>query len=140
MLTFLSVLSGSLIAVMIVQNAGLAEMFGTYHSTVLVHIIGLLGILFWIFLKREKLHWDRTTPWYYYLGGVLGVLTVALANLTFFSLGVSLTLSLQLLGQCIAGGIMDHFGLFGLPRTPFRKQHLLSFAFIIAGIMMMYLP
>ncbi len=137
MLPFLSIISGVLIAIMIAQNGGLASSLGNYHSTVAVHVVGLLSILLWMLFRREKLHWDRSTPWAYYLGGALGVITVVTNNLCFFSLGVSLTLATGLLGQCVAGGIVDHFGLFGLPKVPFRKQHLISFGFIIAGIAIM---
>lgn len=139
MLSFLSILSGALIAIMIVQNGGLAEGIGNYHASVIIHVIGLLSVLAWMLIQREKLHWDKRTPWAYYLGGVLGVITVVTNNLCFFSLGVSLTLALGLFGQCVAGGVVDHFGLFGLPKMRFRKQHLLSFGFIIAGIATMLL-
>ena len=139
MFLLLSIVSGIIIAVMIAQNAGLSEAFGMYHSTVIVHIVGLFCILLWMLLRREKFRWNLKTLWPYYLGGVFGVITVVLANFTFFSLGVSLTLALQLFGQCLAGGLVDHFGLFGLPKTPFRRQHWISFALISTGLVMMYL-
>ncbi len=139
MLSFLSIVSGVLISLMIAQNGGLAGLYGLHHSTVLVHVVGLCSILLWMLLRREKPRWDRSTPWPYYCGGVLGVLTVVFNNLGFAALGVSLTLALGLLGQCIAGGVVDHFGLFGMPKTPFRKGHLVSFGFIIAGIALMML-
>ena len=139
MLSLLSVISGILIAVMIVQNGSLAEQSGNYTSSIVVHAVGLVAILLWMFFRREKFRWDARTRWPYYLGGVLGVLTVVANNLCFFSLGVSLSLALGLLGQCIAGGVVDHFGLFGLPRLPFLKQHILSFGLIVSGIVMMYL-
>ena len=135
----LSVFSGVLIAVMIAQNAELASISGNYHSTVMVHCVGLLSLLLWMLLRREKFRWDRSTRWFEYLGGVFGVITVVACNLTFFSLGVSLTLALGLLGQCLAGGLADHFGLFGLKRIPFCRQHFVSFGLILAGIVMMYL-
>jgi transporter family-2 protein len=122
---------------MIAQNGGLAGLIGNYHATIIVHVVGLISILLWMLIRREKLHWNRSTTWPYYMGGVLGVITVVSNSLCFFSLGVSLTLALGLLGQCAAGGIIDHFGLFGLPKLHFRKQHWLSFGIITAGIAMM---
>lgn len=139
MLSLLSILSGAIIAVMIVQNGGLAGLYGNYHSTVIIHVVGLVTILLWILLRREKFHWDKTTPWPYYLGGTLGVATVVANSVSFAALGVSLTLALGLLGQCLAGGFVDHFGLFGMPKLPFRKQHLVSFGLIVAGIVVMML-
>lgn len=137
MLFFLSILSGILIAVMIAQNGALSSQYSNYHATVLVHAVGLASILLWMLLRHEKPHWNKHTKPHYYFGGLLGVLTVLFNNLCYTALGVSLTLALGLLGQCVAGGIVDHFGLFGLSKLPFQKGHILSFFFIIAGIIVM---
>lgn len=137
MLVALSLLSGALIALTVAQNGELALLFGNYHATVLVHGVGLAAILLWMLLRKEKPTWNRSTPWPYVLGGVFGVLTVVLNNLCFVSLGVSLTLALGLLGQCLAGGLIDHLGLFGLPKLPFRRGHVLSFGLIAAGLVLM---
>lgn len=137
MLIFLSILSGILIAVTVAQNGDLAVVFGNYHGTVLVHVVGLVTIVLWMLIRREKPSLNRKTPWPYYFGGALGVLTVVWNNLCFSSLGISLTLSLGLLGQCVAGGVVDHLGWFGMAKRRFQKQHLVSFALIIGGILMM---
>lgn len=139
MLLFLSILSGIFIAVMIAQNGDLGAAYGNYHATLLIHVVGLCCILLWMLARREKIRLDRSTPFIYLLGGAFGVGTVVLNNLCFWDLGVSLTLALGLLGQCMAGGLVDHFGWFGLPKRPFQKQHLLSFFMIAAGIAVMML-
>ncbi len=139
MLTFLAILSGSLLAITIAQNGDLAVYHGNYHATVMVHAVGLVCILIWMLLKRERFRIDPKTPFVYLMGGVLGVLTVVLNNLCFVELGVSITLALGLLGSCLAGGIADHFGLFGLTKKPFRRQHILSLGLIAAGTAVMML-
>lgn len=137
MLAILTMLGGVLLAVTIVQNGDLALYMGNYHATVLVHIVGLVMVLLLVLVKREKIALDRATPWYGYFGGVLGVLTVLGCNLTFATLGVSVSVAMMLLGQTLMGVAVDQFGLFGAERRPFKPRHAFSFALIIAGVVIM---
>ncbi|MDD3411616.1 MAG: DMT family transporter [Eubacteriales bacterium] len=137
MVSLFTLLGGALLAVTVMQNGDLAAFMGNYRATVAVHGVGLITLLAWMLLRREKFHLDRRMPWLYYMGGVLGVLTVVCLNLTYAELGVSVSLALGLLGQSLMGGIIDQFGLFHSVKRPFCRQHILSFALIIGGIVVM---
>ncbi|NLI21986.1 MAG: DMT family transporter [Clostridiales bacterium] len=137
MLALLAVISGVLISVTVVQNGDLAAWYGNHQATVLVHLVGLATILLWMAVRGEKLRWNRGTPWYGYMGGVLGVLTVLGCNLSFASLGVSVSVAVMLLGQVVTGLLVDHFGLFGADRRPFQPRHLISLALIAGGVAVM---
>lgn len=139
MVTLLAVISGVLIALTVVQNGDLALYFGNYRGTAMVHAVGLVAILVWLWLRRERFLWRRETPWYAYMGGVLGVLTVLGCNLTFAALGVSVSVAMMLLGQTLMGVAVDQFGLFGAKKRPFQPGHLISFALIVGGIALMLL-
>ena len=139
MLAILAMLGGALIAVTIVQNGDLALYMGNYHATVLVHIVGLATMLLWLLVKRQRITWDRKTPWYAYFGGILGVLTVLANNVSFAALGVSVSLAAMLFGQAFFGALIDQFGWFGAEKRPFKPAHLLSFALIIGGVAVMVL-
>ena len=139
MLAFLAIVSGALIAITVVQNGDLALFMGNYQATVLVHAVGLVTILLILFLRRTPIRWDRHTPWYGYFGGVLGVVTVLGCNLSFATLGVSVSVAMLLLGQALMGVAIDQFGLFGAQRRPFKRSHLISFGLIIGGIAVMLL-
>lgn len=139
MLTLLSILSGMLISIMVAQNGALSEMLGNYRATVIVHGVGLIAILLWMLIRKQKFSLQKGLPWYDYLGGSLGVLNVVFTNLCFPTLGVSVTLALGLLGQAAVGAVIDHFGLLGFQRLRFRKEHILSFGLIVAGILVMML-
>ncbi len=134
---FLAVVAGILAAVTVAQNGALALYLGNVRATVFVHVVGLITILLWLLIRREKIRVDRATPWYAFLGGALGVLTVIGTNMSFAVLGVSVPVALMLLGQTLLGAAVDQFGLFGAPRRPFRAEHLLSFALIGGGIVVM---
>jgi len=133
----LAVVAGALAAISITQNGDLALYLGNFRSTVIVHAVGLVTILLWVLLRRQKFRWDRTTPWYAYLGGVLGVLTVYGCNVSFAALGVSVPVALMLLGQTLAGAAVDQYGLLGAEKRPFQPQHLFSFALVAGGIVVM---
>ncbi len=137
MLTLFAILGGALSAITVAQNGDLALVMGTYRATVLVHVVGLITILLFLLLRREKFRWQRATPWFAYLGGAFGVFTVLGCNASFAALGVSVPVALMLLGQTLLGAAIDQFGLFGAIKHPFKPQHLISFALIAGGIAVM---
>ncbi len=53
-------------------------------------------------------------PWYYYTGGVLGVVLVTAILVLTPVIGVANTLAAVIAGQLILSVILDHFGLLGL--------------------------
>ena len=67
-------------------------------------------------------------------GGALGFLTVACANASFLSLGVSLTVALGLLGQTLSALVIDHAGWLGAPTVPLSRGRAGSLVLIVCGI------
>ena len=74
-----------------------------------------------------------------FTGGLIGILTVLFTNIGFMGLGVSLTVSLSLLGQLITSLVIDHFGYFNMTVVEFDKKKILGLIIIIAGIYVMTL-
>lgn len=140
MTIFFSVLSGVLIAAMILVNGDLAVAWGNYHATVFVHLSGLAAISLVVLFRREPLRGSwRAAPWHFYLGGVIGIMGVVGNNLSFAALGVSATLALGLLGQTAAALFIDSFGWLGAKKIPFDKRRLVGAALIAAGAAAMML-
>ncbi len=140
MTVFFSLLSGMLIAAMILVNGELGVNLGNYHATVFVHISGLIAISLVLLIKRERIRGTlRAAPFINYLGGCIGVLAVVGNNISFSALGVSATLALGLLGQTAAALIVDSFGLLGAKKIPFDKRRLIGAALIAAGAAAMML-
>lgn len=133
----ISAFIGTLIAVMIMINGTLSNALGNYTSTMIIHIIGLITIILVLLASRQKFIFNKNVPFYLYSAGAIGVFTVLFNNLTFSSLGVSLTLALGLLGQSVASVIIDHFGLFGMKVMKYQKKKLIGLVFIISGIVVM---
>ncbi|WP_202931036.1 DMT family transporter [Aminipila terrae] len=135
---FLSVLAGSIIAVMIAVNGVLTSHFTIYLATVIIHIVGLIIIT--IILVRHK---ENPAPWknkklplFLYSGGLVGVATTIFNNMAFGKISMSAILAIVLLGQSITSIVIDHFGWLDMPYQPFNKKKLIGLSFIILGIVL----
>lgn len=133
----LSILTGSLLAIMLSLNGTVSQIAGNYASTVIIHTVGLIGIIFVLIATKSKIKNTRSVPFYMYTGGLIGVLTVIFSNASFSKLGVSLTTSLCLLGQLVASIIIDHFGWFNLAVNKFNKKKIIGLIIIVLGILLM---
>ncbi len=128
---------GILITLMNAINASLTSVYGGWFSPAIIHLAGLITLL-----PAALCGWSRRkgrAPWYQYLGGVVGILTVICSNLSINVLGVTLNLVLMLLGQMTCSAIVDHFGLFGAAKHPFRMGKALAILVMTIGCVLMLL-
>jgi len=130
-------LIGVLISIMVAFNGVLANYIGNNYSSVIIHIVGLLGISFILLLNKNKMSMPKNIPLYLYSAGAIGVLTVLFSNISFNTLGASITLSLGLLGQSVSSIMIDNYGLFGMKVDKFNKKKIIGFALISLGIFIM---
>ena len=133
MFYFLSLLMGILISVMVLVNGGLTSEYGIYSATVIIHIVGILLISAVVAIKRERF-FPKFHPWFFYLGGAMGVFTTVANNFSFGRISVSAILALGLLGQSIASIIIDQFGLFGMKQHPMSKHKPIGIILVAVGI------
>lgn len=133
----LSLLVGGLLSFMISSNGIVGEAAGTYASSVIIHFIGLIGVTCVLLFSKSKFKGLRQVPLWMYSAGLIGIITVLFNNLTYTTLGVSLTVALGLLGQSLTSIVIDHFGLFGLPVSRFDQKKVFGFIIILCGIIMM---
>ncbi|ACQ53155.1 DMT family transporter [Clostridium botulinum] len=133
----ISAFIGTLIAIMTLFNGTLANTFGNYTSSIIIHVIGLFSITFVLLISRSKFKIQKGIPVYLYSAGAIGVFSVIFSNLSFSKLGVSLTLALGLLGQSLSSIFIDHFGLLGMKVIKFEKKKCIGLLFIILGIFIM---
>lgn len=135
-----SLIAGALLAFMVSSNGIVGEAAGIYASSVIIHFIGLIGVILVIFITKSKFKNLRQIPLWMYSAGLIGILTVIFNNMTYTKLGVSLTVALSLLGQTAASLIIDQYGLFGLPVIPFNNKKIIGFIIILLGIILMAVP
>lgn len=135
----MSIIIGMLITLMITLNGSLSNVTGNYTSSVIIHLVGLIGIILVLMITQSKLVIKKDLPFYLYSAGLIGVVTVLFNNISIASIGVSLTVSLGLLGQTIFSLVSDHYGLFGMKKVVFNRRKLIGLVIIIIGIFSMTL-
>ncbi|EQK44131.1 hypothetical protein C672_0659 [[Clostridium] bifermentans ATCC 638] len=135
----ISILTGVVLSIMVVLNGDLGNATGNYISSVIIHFVGLIGIIILLVVTKSKIKNLKGIPFYMFSGGLIGILTVLFTNISFTNLGVSLTVSLALLGQLVTSIVIDHFGYFGLEVNKFEKKKTIGFGIIILGIFIMTL-
>lgn len=131
-----SLLSGILISGQLALNGGLTNLYGPYSASVIIHIAGLILIAAIVLIRREHPFANRKAL-SFYLGGAVGLLTTVFTNMAFERISVSAILALELFAQSAVGLAIDHYGLLGMPKYPFRKQKLIGLLLILCGIVSM---
>ncbi|HDR7964630.1 TPA: DMT family transporter, partial [Bacillus wiedmannii] len=57
---FLSVFIGVLIAVMLPLNGILSELIGKYTASVVIHLVGLIAVIFVLIINKNKIYFDKS--------------------------------------------------------------------------------
>ena len=127
---------GFLYSIMNVFNAELSQVYGNPYATVIIHVVGFVCVLP---LTMRTLFQKKRAPLWMHMGGVLGIFTVVTSNLGVNALGVTVTLSLTLLGQLICSMVFDQLGLWGFEKRKFKPAKALSLVLIAAGVGVMLL-
>lgn len=136
MIQLLVLLTGVSLAVMISANGLLTQAYGVFSAALIVHLVGVGFALALCVLKKERIRFPQVPLWFY-LGGVIGVLTTIFSNYAFSYLSLTSIVALELTGQTVTSLAIDHFGLIGMPKRPFQKTSLPGLAFAVLGILVM---
>lgn len=137
MYNFLSLMTGLVVAFIISVNGILADSYGLFNSTVIVHIVGVVFALLICIFGKHKIHLAKGQPFWLYLGGAIGFFTTVFNSFAFGKISVSSIVALGLAGQMITSLLIDSFGLFGMEKHSLRKSSLAGLAFALAGIVVM---
>lgn len=132
----LAAAGSALIAVMVVLNGRLTEIFDVFAATTIIHIVGLLFISLVLAVKKER-PWAlrrRIVP-ALFSGGAIGVCTTLFNNAAFGKISVSAILALGLFAQILTSLVIDQFGLFHMPVRRFRLIQLPGILCTLIGIL-----
>lgn len=130
----LSFLSAACIAVMLVLNGKLTEVYDFYASTFIIHLVGLIATTVIMWFKKEKFRLGKAVPIILYTGGLIGVGTTIFNNAAYGKISVSAILALSLFAQAVTSLVIDHFGFFHMPVQKFNSGKLIGFLFTMLGI------
>ena len=139
MYSFLVLLAGVLQSAMMSFNGLLAESVSLWGVSLVVHASGgILLVLYILLVVREKITL-RGMPWYLYSAGFFGVLLVSVSSWCVGILGAAVTTCLSVSGQLCMSAVIDHFGLFHVPKVRFSPRRIPCFLMILAGIILLNL-
>jgi transporter family-2 protein len=134
-------LIGAILPVQAVLNTRLGRQTGgPLMSSLLSFLVGLIGLII-INILMNPIHVFHlkplsVSPWYIWLGGLLGAVFVACIIWVNQQQGVALTFALVVSGQIFLSLLIDHFGLFGSAIQPVSIQKILGAALVIAGVLL----
>lgn len=137
MYNFLSLLTGVVIAVMIVINGQLTLIYGMVLSTVIIHIVGTIFSYLLCKATKNNIKLDYKIPKWIYIGGAVGVLTTVFNNFAFGKISMTSIVALGLFGQSVSSLLIDNFGLLGMKKYPMKKSSIVGIAFASIGIVFM---
>lgn len=134
---FILLLGGICLGLMTSLNGQLASYLNIFEISFIVHSIGAVVLLGYILLKKEqKLHLKGAPP-YVYLVGFFGVALVGTSSICAGNIGATLTMALSVAGQMVISAVIDHFGMFHVPRVRFSWKRIPAYLVIAAGLVLM---
>lgn len=140
-LALAAVLAGGLSAVQTTVNGELGTALGSSVGASLASfLVGTVALVLLngVVAARGRLvapgAW-ASPPWWGWSGGLLGATFVVVNALDAPRLGTSLTVSVVLLGQIVAGLAVDHTGAFGASRRPLTAPRVGGALLVLVGIL-----
>ena len=101
--------------------------------------VGTMALFVYCLFLRPSLPTASTlaeTPWWVWIGGVLGAFFVAVAAAFAPRLGAGVFVSLTIAGQMLVSLALDHYGVIGFAARPVNSWRLLGAIMIIGGVVL----
>ena len=140
-LMFFSLFIGAILPVQSVLNTKLGKQTGgPLISSLLSFLVGLICLfiinLFANYTALSNMKLLSVSPWYVWMGGLLGAIFVSCVIFVNQQQGVALTFALVVAGQIFISLLIDHFGLFGSFVRPLSIPKIIGAVLIIAGLVL----
>ena len=132
---------GAILPVQAVLNTKLGKQTGgPLISSLLSFLVGLICLfiinLFANYSAFTNMKLLSVSPWYVWMGGLLGAIYVSCVIFVNQQQGVALTFALVVAGQIFISLLIDHFGLFGAIVRPLSIPKIIGALLIIAGLVL----
>jgi transporter family-2 protein len=140
-LMLITLFTGALLPIQAILNTRLGKQTGgPLMGSLLSFAIGLICLLlFNLFVHTSAVVHLRpsiVSPWYIWLGGLLGAIFVGYITWVNQQQGVALTFALVVSGQIFCSLFVDHFGLFGSAISTIDPKKVIGAILIIIGIIL----
>jgi transporter family-2 protein len=136
----LAAVVGAGLIVQVGLNAALGRHFGgTSWAVVANFLVGTLGLVVLATITRAPVPSSAQmagTPWYAWLGGLLGAAYVASVTVLGPRLGAATLTAVVVAAQMIAALVVDHYGLVGFAEHSATPWRVLGAVLIAAGVVL----
>lgn len=116
----------------------MAQRVGGASSSLIVHVGGAIASLILVVARGgEQLAEWRSLPWYMLGAGVLGLILYLTLSHTVPRVGATAAICMLIVGQLLAGMVIDHFGAFGIAVRTLDANRLIAGVLLLVGAYMM---
>lgn len=116
----------------------MAQRVGGASSSLIVHLGGALASLILLLMRRgEQIGEWRSLPWYMLGCGAFGLVLYLSLSHTIPRIGAAGAITLLVVGQLLAGMVIDHFGAFGMATRPIQPDRVAAIGLLLAGAYLM---
>lgn len=130
-------LAGAAMSVQGVMNTRLGEGIGTMEANTLVQCTAAVLSVLALFVHRTgSFSQLGSVPWYYMLGGVLGLVITVTVMLGIGALSPTVAVSVILISQLAVAALIDALGLMGAERVALDWQKVLGLALMVGGVLL----
>ncbi|AOH54606.1 hypothetical protein ABE28_009615 [Peribacillus muralis] len=132
---FSSIIAGIFISLQGVFNSRMSEEISGWHTTAIVHLVGFtLSIIIYLIARDGRAEGFREVPYFYLLGGMLGVVIVFGEMTAINLLGMSFAIATILIAQLLCAFVIDTKGLFGMFKHKMSFQKVFGVAMMLVGV------
>lgn len=141
LLMLITLIIGALVPMQAILNTRLGKQVGgPLMGSLMSFFIGLLCLfilnIFTNATAFAELKPSQATPWYIWLGGVLGAIFVAYITWVNQQQGMALTFALVVSGQIFMSLLIDNYGLLGSAVRAITLEKIIGSVLIIAGLIL----
>jgi len=116
----------------------MGQRIGGASSSLIVHLGGAIASLLLLIGRRgEQIEGWRTLPWYMLGCGAFGLVLYLSLNHTIPRVGATAAIAMLIVGQLLAGMVIDHFGAFGLATRALDPGRIAALVLLFAGAYLM---
>jgi len=140
LLIIMALISGAILPIQATINFRLSKnVGGPIIAAFISFAVGTIGLLLYLIISKQFNFREliaQPSPWWIWIGGLLGTFYVAAIVMLVPRLGVALAFSLVVAGQTITAIIFDHFGWLGVAVREISLGKIIGALLLIAGVVL----
>nr|WP_314265029.1 DMT family transporter [uncultured Moellerella sp.] len=132
--------AGAVVPIQAASNSALAKQLGhplwATLVSLLISIIVLLPLLLALKIPKPTLSVSLfSQPIWIWFGGIAGVFYITAALILVPKIGGTTFFIMVIAGQLAISALIDHFGLFGIPKQTLQLGRILGIGLVMAGVL-----